>query len=71
MANMKISELIEELQNAYQEKGDAEVVITYNKPCDSGMTELVSLEIYDIIFSDISPIVGIWAGHPYKENDLD
>lgn len=62
---MTLNELIEELENARNEKGgDSEVIISFNtKPNSSGLSELISGNILDIIYSDNpeNEKIGIWA----------
>jgi len=61
---MTLDDLIEELINAKNEKGNVEVEILFNAPIGNGISELVPLKIMkiiDIIFSDNTDKVAIWA----------
>jgi hypothetical protein len=61
---MTLNDLIEELENARKEKGgDSEVLISFNKKPISGLSELVTGNILDIIYSDNpeNGKIGIWA----------
>lgn len=62
---MTLNDLIEELENARKEKGgDSEVIISFNTlPKMSGLSELISGNILDIIYSDNpeNEKIGIWA----------
>lgn len=58
---MKISELIEELENAKKEKGDVEVLIQQNRSVGDGMSELHLNKILDLVWSPSSTAIAIWA----------
>jgi len=60
---MTLNELIEELENARNAKGgDSEVWISCQKKSDeNGMSELVTCDILDIIFSEETKNIAIWV----------
>jgi len=65
---MTITELIEELKNARLKNGaNAEVFITFQKPIGNGMFEMVKLNILEIISSQTTEAVGIWAVIPLED----
>ena len=58
---MKISELIEELENAKKEKGDVEVLIQNSIPLGGGSCELQLRKILDLVWSPSSTAIAIWS----------
>jgi len=58
---MYIDDLIEELQNAKKEMGNVPVSVFYNQFSGNGSSELIGLNVLDVVFVHDYPVVKLWA----------